>query len=285
MEGAYKDIEVEIADPVALVRLARPDKLNAFTYPMLAEIRAAIDAAAADPRVVGIVITGKGRGFCAGLDAEALAATTTRGSGARERPPAGEVPGLFTYLLRVPKPVIAAVNGVAAGGGFVLAAMCDVRFASTAASFTSIFTKRGLVAEHGTTWIVPRLLGAGRALDLLWTSRRIDAAEAARIGLVEYLVEPAELVAAATRYVAELAASVSPAALADTKRMVYDHLGEGYTVALPDADATAWRAIDRPDAREGAAALLEKRAPKFPRIGGHAGGIEPATSRGLERPR
>src|SRR5215475_6673726 len=153
--STYKDIEVEIADPVALIRLARPDKLNAFTYPMLAEIRAAVDAAAADPRVVGIVITGRGRGFCAGLDAETLAATTIRGSGARERPPADEVPGLFTYLLRVPKPVIAAVNGVAAGGGFVLAAMCDVRFASTAASFTSIFTKRGLVAEHGISWTVP----------------------------------------------------------------------------------------------------------------------------------
>jgi enoyl-CoA hydratase/carnithine racemase len=266
----YQDIELEIADPVALLRLARPDKLNAFTYPMLAEIRSAIDAAAADPRVVGIVITGKGRGFCAGLDAAALSATTTRGSSARERPPAGEVPGLFTYLLSVPKPVIAAVNGVAAGGGYVLAAMCDVRFASTAASFTSIFTKRGLVAEHGTTWITPRLVGVGRALDLLWTSRRIDAAEAERIGLVEYLVEPAELVAAATRYVAELAATVSPATLADTKRMVYAHVGQGYPEALRDADTVTWAALDRPDSREGAAALLEKRAPKFPRIGAKA---------------
>jgi enoyl-CoA hydratase/carnithine racemase len=267
--GAYKDIEVEIADPVALVRLNRPDKLNAFTYATLAEIRAAVDAAAADPRVVGIVITGNGRGFCAGLDAEVLAATASRGSSSRAQPAAGdgELPGLFSYFLRVPKPVIAAVNGVAAGGGFVLAAMCDVRFASTAASFTAVFTKRGLVAEHGTTWTVPRLVGAGRALDLLWTSRRIDAAEAARIGLVEYVVEPGELVAAASRYVAELAASVSPAALADTKRMVYTHLGQGYAEALADADSTAWRAIDRADAREGARALLEKRAPKFARLG------------------
>ena len=265
--GAYKDIEVEIADPVALLRLNRPEKLNAFTYATLAEIRAAVDAAAAEPRVVGIVITGNGRGFCAGLDAEVLAATASRGSGSRAQPAADELPGLFSYFLRVPKPVIAAVNGVAAGGGFVLAAMCDVRFASTAASFTAVFTKRGLVAEHGTTWTVPRLVGAGRALDLLWTSRRIDAAEAARIGLVEHVVEPGELVAAASRYVAELAATVSPAALADTKRMVYTHLGQGYAEALPDADATAWRAIDRPDAREGAQALLEKRAPEFSRLG------------------
>ena len=174
---------------------------------------------------------------------------------------------MFSYFLRVPKPIIAAVNGVAAGGGFVLAALCDLRFASSAASFTSIFTKRGLVAEHGISWTVPRLIGTGRALDLFWTSRRIDAAEAARIGLVEFVVEPAELVDAASRYVAELAATVSPEALADTKRMVYAHFGEGYTTALPDADETAWRAVARPDAREGAQALLEKRAAKFARLG------------------
>jgi len=265
-----QDVSLEIADPVALLRLNRPEKLNAFTYPMLAEIRAAVDAAAADPRVVGIVITGNGRGFCAGLDAETLAATTRRGSAAREPAPArdsDELPGLFSYLLRVPKPVIAAVNGVAAGGGFVLAAMCDLRFASTAASFTSIFTKRGLVAEHGITWTVPRLIGTGRALDLFWTSRKIDAAEAARIGFVERVVEPGELVAQASQYVAELAATVSPAALADTKRMVYAHIGQSYADALPDADAAAWRAVDRADAREGARSLVEKRAPKFERLG------------------
>ena len=263
----YTDISLEIADPVALIRLNRPAKLNAFTYPMLAEIRRAVDEAAADPRVVGIVITGNGRGFCAGLDAETLAATTTSGGAARQRPTGDELPGLFSYLLRVPKPVIAAVNGVAAGGGFVLAALCDLRFASTAASFTSIFTKRGLVAEHGITWTVPRLIGTGRALDLFWTSRKIDAAEAARIGLVEFVVEPAELIDAASRYVAELAATVSPAALADTKRMVYAHFGESYATALPDADDTAWSAVARPDAREGAQALLEKRAAKFARLG------------------
>jgi enoyl-CoA hydratase/carnithine racemase len=264
---AYKDIEVEIADPVALIRLARPDKLNAFTYPMLAEIRAAIDAAAADPRVVGIVITGKGRGFCAGLDAETLAATTRSGSSARDTVAPDELPGLFSYLIRVPKPVIAAVNGVAAGGGFVLAMMCDVRFASSEATLTSIFSKRGLVAEHGISWTVPKLIGVGRALDLLWTSRKMGAEEALRVGLVEYVVPPAELVAAATGYVSELAATVSPAAIADTKRMVYEHAGLGYAAGFSDAHDFTWRAVDRPDAREGAKALLEKRAAKFPRIG------------------
>ncbi len=261
------EIVVEIADPVATIRLNRPDKLNALTYPMLAELRRAIEAAAADPAVVGIVITGNGRGFCSGLDAAVLA-QTTRGETPDGRSAAGdELPGLFTYLLAVPKPVIAAVNGVAAGGGFVLAAMCDVRIASSAASFTSIFTKRGLVAEHGTTWIVPRLVGVGGALDLLWTSRKLDAAEALRIGLVEYVVAPEELESAALQYVTTLAETVSPATLADTKRMVYAHAGLGYPDALRDVNEVQWNAVRRPDAIEGAKALLERRAPRFARLG------------------
>jgi enoyl-CoA hydratase/carnithine racemase len=261
-----KEILVELADPVAVIRLNRPDKLNALTYPMLAELRGAVDAAAANPAVVGIVITGEGRGFCSGLDAAVLE-QTTKGNLPRARSADTEIPGLFTYLLDVPKPVIAAVNGVAAGGGFVLAAMCDVRFASTAASFTSIFTKRGLVAEHGTTWIVPRLIGVGRALDLLWTSRKIDAAEAERIGLIEYVVAPDALVPSAAAYVAELADTVSPEALADTKRMIYAHAGLGYPEALRDVDEVQWRAVSRSDAREGANALLERRPPRFARLG------------------
>ena len=218
--------------------------------------------------MVGIVITGNGRGFCAGLDAQTLAAVTAEG-GARRRvePKEDELPGLFTYLLEVPKPIIAAVNGVAAGGGVVLASMCDVRFASTAASFTTIFLKRGLVAEHGTTWILPRLMSPGRALDLLWTSDRIDGETAHRFGLVEHLTEPAELVERACDYVRRIAASASPASVADTKRMVYRHLGVGYPEALREADRVQWAAVGRPDAAEGAKALLERREPKFERLG------------------
>jgi enoyl-CoA hydratase/carnithine racemase len=264
----YRDLTLEIDDPVAILRLDRPEKLNAFTYDTLAEIRRAIAAAAADPAVVGIVITGNGRGFCAGLDAQTLAAVTS--GGAQRRAPADpdQVPGLFTYFLEVPKPIIAAVNGVAAGGGVVLAAMCDVRFASTAASFTTVFLKRGLVAEHGTSWILPRLLGSGRALDLLWTSDRIDGATAQQIGLVEHLCEPENLVARACSYVRRIAASASPAAVADTKRMVYRHFGMGYPEALREADRIQWAALERPDAAEGARALLERREPKFRRLAG-----------------
>jgi len=259
------ELLVEIEDPVCTITLNRPATLNALTYPMLAAFRSAIDAAVADPAVVGIVITGEGRGFCSGLDASALQATTSAGSSSR--PKADGVPGLFTWLLQVPKPVISAVNGVAAGGGFVLTVMSDLRIASTNGSFTSIFSKRGLIAEHGTTWIVPRLVGAGAALDLLWTSRKIDAVEALRIGLVRDVVEPEQLLVAARQYVVDLAENVSPASLDDTKRLVYRQLGIGYEEALRETDEMQYAALDRVDAKEGAAALIEKRPARFPRLG------------------
>jgi enoyl-CoA hydratase/carnithine racemase len=145
--------------------------------------------------------------------------------------------------------------------------MSDIRIASSAATFTSIFSKRGLIAEHGTSWVLPRLVGAGAALDLLWSSRRIDAAEASRIGLVQQVVEPEELLEAARAYVVELATNVSPASMADTKRLVYRHLGVGYPEALQEADEVQYQALDRIDAKEGAAALIEKRPAAFPRLG------------------
>ncbi|HET9689637.1 MAG TPA: enoyl-CoA hydratase-related protein [Acidimicrobiales bacterium] len=258
-------LRVEIDDPVCTITLDRPETLNALTLPMLAELRRAVDAAVADRRVVGIVVTGSGRGFCSGLDASVLQATATAGSSTR--PVADGPPGMFTWLLRVPKPVIAAVNGVAAGGGFVLAAMADLRIASSAAQFTTVFSKRGLIAEHGTSWILPRLIGTGAALDLLWSSRRIDAAEAARLGLVQQVVEPDDLLAAARRYLVDLAGNVSPASLADTKRLVYEGYGVTYADALEEVDAVQYAALDRADAREGAAALIERRLPAFARLG------------------
>ena len=262
----YTDIEVEIDDPVAIIRLNRPEKLNAFTYHTLAEIRAAIDAAATDVRVVGIVITGNGRGFCAGLDSQVLASVT--GSGARSTiAPSAALPGIFSYLLEVPKPIIAAVNGVAAGGGVILALMSDLRIASHAASFTTVFLKRGLIAEHGSSWLLPRLVGVGRALDLLWMSDKIDAAEAHRIGLVEKLVEPDALLTVACDYVKRLAVTVAPAAIAETKKLVYRHLGVGYVDALREADRSQNAFVASSDAAEGARALIEKRAPMFKRLG------------------
>jgi len=264
----YRHIEVEIDDPTAVIRLNRPDKLNAFTYHTLGEIRRAVDAAAADPRVLGIVVTGAGRGFSAGLDAAVLAEVTARG-GTPENTPAdsAEPPGLFSYLTRVPKPVIAAVNGVAAGGGLILALMCDLRFAARTAEFTTVFLKRGLVAEHGSTFLLPRLVGLSRALDLLWMSDKIGADEARQMGLVDRVVEPERLLESARAYIERLAVTSSPAAIAESKAMVYRQLGMGLDAALRDAEVSQNRFVNAPDAVEGARALLEKRAPRFGRLG------------------
>lgn len=260
-------IRYEVDDPVAVITLDRPEVLNAFHDAMLGELREAIDTAAADRSVVGIVITGSGRGFCAGLDAAQLARTTEGGSSGRPPAPDGEMPGLFGYLTDIPKPIIAAVNGVTAGGGFLLAAKCDLRFASTDAAFTTVFTKRGLIAEHGLTWFLPRQIGTGAALDLMWSSRKIGAEEASRLGFVQQVVAPDELLATARTYIADLAVNVAPHALADTKRLVYAHGGMDLRAAVVDADEATWAAVGRPDAKEGAMSLLERRAPHFERLG------------------
>ena len=262
----YSDIQVEIEDPVALIRLNRPDKLNAFTTHTLGEIRRAVGEAARDARVVGIVITGNGRGFSAGLDSAELLRTTSGSGAPASVPDPDALPGIFSYFLQVPKPIVAAVNGVAAGGGLILALMSDVRIASRSASFTTVFLKRGLISEHGSSWLLPRLVGTGRALDLLWTSDRIDAETAHRIGLVEHLCEPAALLDSAREYLERITANAAPAAIAETKRLVYRHLGTGYVEALREANASQSKFISAPDAQEGARALIEKRAPRFERL-------------------
>ncbi len=265
----YTDIEYEVADPVATIRLNRPERLNAFTYHTLREIRSAVEAAVADNRVVGIVITGQGRGFCAGLDADVLASVTSDAQGKSESPeptPEDELPGIFSYLLEVPKPVIAAINGVAAGGGLILALMSDLRFAADDASFTTVFLRRGLISEHGSSWLLPRLVGVSRALSLLWTSERISAHAALDAGLIDKVVAPEALQQTACDYIKALAQSAPPLAIAETKRLVYRHLGCGYIDALREAEISQNKFVAGADAAEGAKAYLEKRAPKFQRL-------------------
>jgi enoyl-CoA hydratase/carnithine racemase len=263
------NIEYQRDDSIAIVRLNRPEKLNAFTFTMVERIRDAVERAAADEGVVGIIITGTGRAFCAGLDAGDLERSTKGGSprSSREADP-NEFPALFSHLLRVPKPVIAAVNGVAAGGGFVLAMMCDLRFAASDASFTTVFSKRGLIAEHGTAWLLPRIVGTSRALDLLWSSRRFDAAEAYRIGFVDRIVPRENLLDETKAYIRELAANISPNSLAVMKSEVYRHWSLAMESAFRDADALTTVALSHPDAAEGVASFVERRAPRFKRIRG-----------------
>ncbi len=259
------DVSYARRGPMGLITLERPEALNALTLPMIGEIERLARAAEWDPAVVGICITGSGRGFCVGIDMSVLTAHA-RG----EAPPAAAAvegrrprPALFSFLLDISKPVIAAINGIGAGGGLVLAMMCDLRFMATSASLTTIFSRRGLIAEHGASWLLPRMIGLNRALDLLWSSRRIDAAEAYRLGLADRLTQDAELLAAVEAYVRDLAATVSPRALAVMKAQVHRHLETSFDVAVAESASLMTAALAHPDATEGVNSFVERRPPRF----------------------
>lgn len=270
MKG-YQDILYEVNAPSAIITLNRPDQLNAFTLHTLKEIRHAVESAADDPEVVGIILTGTGRGFSAGLDMAALAAATQNTTDESVVPvaldPEADLPGIFSYFMRIPKPIIAAVNGVAAGGGFILALLSDMRFASADAVLTTVFLKRGLIAEHGSSWLLPRLVGVSKALDLLWMSDKISAAQALDLGLVDRVFAASDLLVEAQQYVTRLSKISAPQAIAATKRMVYDHLGTSYELALHDADRMQTKFVAAPDAKEGTAAFMERRSPQFAPVG------------------
>ena len=185
-QDVYRDILYSVDDPVAVITMNRPDNLNAFTVRMLAEIRHALAAAERDERVVGIILTGQGRGFCAGMDMNALDQMSSGGRAAEDLSALDATPGdpdmgenfktTYGYLLAIRKPLIAAVNGACAGLGFCFAMLCDMRFVDRNARFSTAFSQRGLVAEHGASWILPRVVGPSRALDLLWSARKFDGA-------------------------------------------------------------------------------------------------------------
>lgn len=272
----YQDIRYHVDDPVAVITMHRPDALNAFTVRMLAEIRHALAEAERDPAVVGIVLTGAGRGFCAGMDMNALDSMSS-GGGAREDLSALEAdPGdpdlgddfavTYGYLLSIRKPIIAAVNGACAGLGFVYALLSDLRFVDRNAKFTTAFSQRGLIAEHGASWILPRLIGAGRALDLLWSARKFDGEEAYRLGLAERLCEPGECVQQATDYIRELAATASPTSLRVMKAQVYRHLNMGLGESMRESNEWMATSLKREDFREGVRSFLERRPPAFKRV-------------------
>jgi enoyl-CoA hydratase/carnithine racemase len=268
------NIHLEIEDPVAVVTLDRPDQLNALTHEMMHELREVFERAAESSEVVGIVVTGTGRGFCAGLDAAALETTATGPQGGRPRATAGlregDPHGMFTYLLEIEKPIIAAVNGPAAGAGFVLAAAADLRFMAEDAWLRPVFAQRGLAAEHTISWLLTQQLGTGAALDWLWTSRRIDAAEAYRVGFAQRVVAGGELVTEAGAYIRDLAATGSPTSFGLTKRMVYGQATMTMREAAAETNEVTWATVARPDATEGVRSYLERRPPAFARIGRRA---------------
>ena len=273
----YQEILFEVEDPIATLTLNRPAVLNAWTDRMGAEVRHALAQAEADRRVVAIVVTGAGRGFCSGADLKKLQGIT-RGEGLGiEIPPELEADpgdpeagpdfrGAYTYLMSIRKPVIAAINGVAAGLGVPIALACDLRFASDRASFTTAFSRRGLVAEWGVAWLLGRLVGPAHALDVLFSARRFDAAEAERIGLVNRVLPHDELLPFVKSYAHELAANCSPTSMAVMKRQVYQQLHAALGPSEREAVALMLESFKRPDFREGVDSFLEKRPPRFERI-------------------
>jgi enoyl-CoA hydratase/carnithine racemase len=238
----------------------------------------AVSAALADDSVRVIVLTGAGRGFCAGADMKLLQQINPDSAAgpspaAAPAPPAvtsglgpdlsAHYPGRFGYLLQAGKPVIAALNGPAAGLGFVLALYADVRFAASEAKFTTSFAQRGLIAEHGISWLLPRLVGPAHALDLLLSARKIDAAEAERLGLVNRVFAQAGFMDAVMGYARTLADTVSPRSMAVIKAQLWKSPFQDFAAALAVADSEMQKSFKSEDFREGVAHYVEKRAPKF----------------------
>jgi enoyl-CoA hydratase/carnithine racemase len=274
----YQEITFETSDPVATITLNRPEKLNATTPRMMGELRHALAQAERSRDVVGIVLTGAGRGFCAGADMAGL--QEIQRSGGRLPPETAEgmaaEPGDramgrdfhrgLAYLLAIRKPVIAAVNGPCAGYGMSLSLFCDLRFAAESAIFTTSFAQRGLVAEHGQSWLLPRLIGPSRALDLFWSARKVGAQEALAIGLVNCVFPDGELLEGARSYVRELAARCSPRSIREMKQQVYRDLMSPLGEAMLDTERRMAESNRRPDFKEGIASFLERRPPAFDRI-------------------
>ncbi|MEX0941165.1 MAG: enoyl-CoA hydratase-related protein [Pseudomonadales bacterium] len=274
----YDEIKYEVEGPSAVITLNRPDALNAFTNNMLEELKHALATAEQNPDVVGIILTGQGRGFCAGMDMNALNSQATGGdlSAGVETKQLDADPGdkamgpnfriAFTYILSVRKPIIAAVNGPCAGLGLSIAALCDLRFVSTSAKFITAFSQRGLVAEHGLSWVLPRVIGPSRALDLLWSSRRLGPDEALKMGLVNRITEPDDLLPEARAYIEDLAEHAAPLSLMIMKQQVYKHLNTNLEEAMQESNKLMAESLERDDFKEGVASFLEKRPPRFTRI-------------------
>lgn len=262
----------EVADRVATITLSRPERLNAWTGRMATEYRHLLQQASDDPAVRVIVVTGEGRGFCAGAESEELAGHAERGGYDPGTPADVATPGFgvrpefdaeLAYHFGIPKPVIAAVNGPAAGIGFALACYCDLRFAAAGAKLTTAHGKLGLPCAFGLSWLLPKLVGLTRAMDLILSSRTITADEAASLGLVNEVVPADELPGRVAEYARLLATTVSPASMAASKLQVYDAFHRTAAQSVHDAESRLTPMMQGPDYAEGVAALRTKRQPDF----------------------
>lgn len=257
---------------VAVLTLNRPDRMNGWTNEMGERYFSLLEECANNPEVRVIVVTGAGRAWCAGADMGSLSAL----SGADSANPSEQSPATHQsqpvaprqvhhwFTTTIPKPVIAAINGACAGMGLAQALMCDIRFAAAGAKLTTSFSQRGLIAEWGLSWTLPRVVGTGHAMDLLLSGRVVLADEALRIGLVNQVFPAETFLEQAMAYATTLATTSSPGSWAVMKAQVYSD----FSRTLPDAEAEAVRlmaaSFRRPDFKEGVSSFLEKRPPKFP---------------------
>jgi len=276
----YSDILYSVTDGVATITLNRPDKLNAWTAAMQGSVKHALMDAARDAAVRVITITGAGRGFCAGADMGALqkidSVKWNERALAHDGPPAdlASLPkigptvsahygGRFGYLMSIPKPIIAAINGPCAGIGLVFTLYCDLRFAAHDAKFTTAFAQRGLIAEHGISWLLPRLCGMANALDVLLSARKFTAADALRIGMVNAVYQQESFNKDVTAYARQLADAVSPRSMAVMKAQLWKALYQDLNEAVATADVEMQKSFATEDFKEGVAHFVEKRAPRF----------------------
>lgn len=258
-------VQMQVEDGVALLTLNRPDRLNAWTAEMEHAYFTILQECASSPEVRVIVVTGAGRGFCAGADMQALQAI---GDGDADNSAEAHARYPQTLPLTIPKPIIAAINGACAGIGLVQALMCDLRFVAEGAKLTTAFARRGLVAEHGIGWMLPRLIGPARALDLLLSSRVVFAEEAYELGLVNRVLAPDRLLEATLDYAHEMVVNCSPKSMATMKRQVYADLQRELPDALAEADRLMLESFTAPDFSEGVTSFLERRDPRFAALEG-----------------
>jgi enoyl-CoA hydratase/carnithine racemase len=268
------ELLVEVAHQVATVTLNRPDRLNALTPTLNAQLRHTMAELGREDGVRAIIVTGAGRGFCAGADMALLQDLSQGPSPGGARAPATlgapintaaprELQQHYNFFSAVPQPVIACLNGAAAGVGLVLALFADLRFAAADATLTTGFAQRGLCAEHGAAFALARLVGSGHAADLLLSSRKVSGAEAERIGLVNRALPAAELLPFAQAYAADLAQRCSPLALRLIKQQLQALPLQTMAQSFEEAERLLAQCLRSEDFKEGVAHFVERRAPRF----------------------
>ena len=265
----YEQIKYETRDGILTITLNRPDKLNAFTGKMLSELLDAMDRADRDDDVRAIVFTGAGRGFCAGADMGGLQAIQAgAGNSDRSTKTRPDLTGgsslaefrmNYSYFPAIPKFIIAAINGPAAGLGFVIPLYADLRFAAESVVFTTAFAQRGLIAEHGVSWLLPRLVGLPVALDLLCSARKFRAPEALSLGLVNRVIADDKLMGETRAYARLLADTVSPRSVSVMKRQLWESNFQTLSEATVQANHEMELSFQTEDFKEGVKSYAEKR--------------------------